>query len=328
MEEFFEIDEYKQSFLTQERLDFLYDNNWFKMFVSKDYGGLEMSLTEGAKLLTKAATIQGGLGWTLNLGAGANWFSGFFNDTTAKTLFSSPKSVIAGSGFASGSYEVQDSKIILKGKWSRCTGAAHATLFSLNAKDESGKVTSFVVPREKVLLTEDKWPIFGLKNSSSHAIQLNNVEVPTDYSFCINDIKNHENYDVYHVPFDSFARVCMSSSFIGIVKCLVRLLERDLLPKKPELAVDIEKLLKLILKSEAKRNELSDELSSLSFSKELSASFENQLRSELGNNNKLLYELVQQLVFKGGLSFVEEDQLIHWAYRDVLIGLQHYMVKP
>lgn len=327
MEELFEVEEYKQSYLSQKRLDFLFENNWFKMFVPKDYGGLELNLEEGAKILTRAATLQGGLGWALNLGAGANWFSGFFNDETAKMLFSSSKTVIAGSGFVSGKYEVIDSNVTLNGKWSRCTGAAHANLFSLNAKNESGKITSFVVPSNQVKLLDDKWPIFGLKNTSSHTIHLNNVNVPKEYTFRINDIKNHEDYPVLHIPFESFARICMSSSFIGIVKCLVRYIESDLLSNKPELATDIQKILKLILKSEAKRNELSEELYYLSFDKEVSAKFESQLKQQLGENNELLFELVQQIFFKGGLPFVEEDQLIHWAYRDVLTGVQHYMVK-
>lgn len=328
MEETFEIEEYKQSHLSQKRLDFLYENNWFKMFVPKDYGGLELSLEEGAKILTKAATLQGGFGWALNLGAGANWFSGLFNDETAKTLFSPSKAVIAGSGFANGKYEEVDSDVKINGKWSRCTGAAHATLFSLNAKNENGKITSFVVPREQVKLSDDKWPIFGLKNTSSHTIQLNNVQIPSDFGFQMNVIKNHHDYPVFHVPFDSFARICLSSSFIGIVKCLVKYIESDLLPNKPELTTDIQKILKLILKAEAKRNELSEELTFLSFDKEVSAKFESQLRQQLGENNELLFELVQQIFFKGGLAFVEEDQLIHWAYRDVLTGVQHYMVKP
>lgn len=327
MEDLFEIEEYKQSYLSQKRLDFLFDNNWFKMFVPKDYGGLELSLEEGAKILTRAATLQGGLGWTLNLGAGANWFSGFFDDGTAKTQFSPSKAVIAGSGFASGKFETVDSNVVLNGKWSRCTGAAHASLFSLNAKSETGKITSFVVPREQVKLSEDKWPIFGLKNTSSHAIQLNNVKIPKEYGFQMNVIKNHHEYSVFHIPFESFARICMSSSFIGIVKCLVRYIESDLLQNKPEIATDIQKILKLILKSEANRNELSEELSHLSFDKEVNAKFESKLKQQLGENNELLFELVQQIFFKGGLSFVEEDQLVHWAYRDVLTGVQHYMVK-
>lgn len=327
MQEFFEIEEYKKSYLSQRRLDFLYENRWFKIFVPKDYGGLELNLIDGAKVLTKAATIQGGLGWALNLGGGANWFSGFFTDSVAKTLFSPTKAVIAGSGFTSGTFENNGPNILLNGKWSRCTGADHATLFSLNARNENGKVTSFVIPREGVRLSEDKWPILGLKNTSSFTIELNRTQIPKEYGFHINNIKNHENYDVFHIPFDSFARVCMSSSFIGIVKCLVRLIENDLLQKKPELATDIQKILKLILKSEATRNELSEELSYLSFNKEVNTSFESELRRQLGENNELLYGLVQQIFFKGGLSFVEEDKLIHWAYRDVLTGVQHYMVK-
>jgi len=63
----FTIEEYRQSFLSKERLHELYDQKLFKLFVPKEYGGLEIGLKEGVDQLIRVASIQGGLGWTLNL---------------------------------------------------------------------------------------------------------------------------------------------------------------------------------------------------------------------------------------------------------------------
>ena len=55
---------------------------------------------------------------------------------------------------------------------------------------------------------------------------------------------------------------------------------------------------------------------------------EDKMRKQLGENNISIFEVVQKLFLAGGLPFIEEDTLIHWAYRDVLTAVQHFMVKP
>ncbi|MEX2484841.1 MAG: hypothetical protein WED10_09780 [Brumimicrobium sp.] len=324
----FDIEEYKKEFLSDERLEVLYSKRWFKMFVPKEYGGLQLNLVDGAKILTKSAAYQGGFGWTLNLGAGANWFCGFFEPSVAKALFSPRNAVIAGSGLTTGKFKQINNSVTIQGEWTKCTGAAHATLFSLNAKNDEGFVKSFVVPREKVTLSENKWPIFGLKNTSSFKIHLNKVSIPSSYGFVMNEVKNHHGYTLYHIPFESFARVCLTSSFIGIIKCLISEIEKELLAYKPDMINDFEKTLKLLIKAEDQRNNYAEELEFLSFSRELSEGFKNKLKVDLGEMNLLLFEYVEKLFLHGGLSFVEEDNLIHWCYRDVLTGVQHYMMKP
>jgi hypothetical protein len=52
------------------------------------------------------------------------------------------------------------------------------------------------------------------------------------------------------------------------------------------------------------------------------------MRIELGENNMKIFDAVQGLFLAGGLPFIEEDKLVHWAYRDVLTAVQHFMVKP
>src|SRR5690554_6949111 len=146
----FTLKEYQQLFLNEDKLKHCYDQKWFKIFVPKSYQGLELSMREGCKVLKEIAKLQGGLGWTVNLGAGANWFSGFFEGEVARNLFSTEGAVIAGSGFTNGNWIETEGAYEISGEWSKCTGANHASLFSLTANNEQKGPKTFVVPREAV----------------------------------------------------------------------------------------------------------------------------------------------------------------------------------
>ncbi len=323
----FSIEEYQQTYLSESRLNELYQGNLFKLFVPKVYHGLELSLRDGMIELMNVAEMQGGLGWTLNLGAGANWFSGFFNAKAAQEIFLPNQGVIAGSGFTSGNFSKVDTGFLIDGSWSRCTGAKHATFFSLNAKNEDGIVKSFVIPRHQVELADEKWPIFGLRNSSSYAINIQEEVIPDSYKFAINTIQNPNAYVVHKVPFETFARLCMSASFIGIVKCFLNkcidhpLNNFSLKYCKEELIPELEK---------AKENCLvwSDKVTQSIDKDQFNSEEAQEMQKSLGNTNVKLYDKVQQLALKAGLPIVEEDNLVHWSYRDILTAVQHYMVKP
>src|SRR5690554_2094788 len=217
----FTIEEYQQFELNEDRLNKCYKEKWFKLFVPTAYNGLELPMVDGCRELLKIATLQGGLGWTVNLGAGANWFSGFFVDEVASKIFSPEKAVVAGSGFTNGVWKLKEDDYEITGSWSKCTGAHHATLFSLSANHSLEGSKLFVVPREKVKLSNDKWPIMGMRNSSSFGIILDHVKVPKGYDFQMNVVRNNSHYSVLHIPFSSFARLCMSASYLGVVKCLM-----------------------------------------------------------------------------------------------------------
>lgn len=324
----FRIKEYQQRTLSAERLEQIYHKKWFKLFVPEAFGGLELSLKEGAQILTKAASIQGGLGWIVNLGCGANWFSGFFKSKIARELFSPSETVVAGSGFVNGTFKKQDGEILLNGSWPKCTGAAHATLFSLNAKNEAGKTQSFIVPAEKVQFSDKDWPIFGLKNTSTFSINLKNVAIPHSFGFTINEVKNHHGYAVFHIPFESFARLCMASSYIGIVECFINYAKAQWGNDNESIAREIEKTSSIIDEAKDIRNRWAGELQQLVANEELTEKHQDKIHHSFGKTNLLLFKQAQQLFLAGGLAMVEEDQLVHWAYRDVLAAAQHHFVNP
>lgn len=322
------IEDYKRSQLPQDLLQDLYKRNWFKIFVPKDYGGLELDLKIAGQHITEAASHFGGLGWVMNLGAGANWFSGCFEDKVAQSVFSPSQTVIAGSGSDSGSFKIKGESVILNGSWKKCSGAAHASLFSLNAKDEnSDTISSFIIPRELVEFSEEKWEIFGLKSTSSLTINLTDVEIPKSFRFEINTIKNHKNYKVFHIPFEQFARICMSSCFIGIAQCFLNTIQAENVfeSKFETITNDLQKGIDSAL---SKRDIQADLIQEKSANGNLDNDIKLNLKTELGQANVMVFDEIQKLFKMGGLAFVEENNLSHWAYRDVLTGIQHYLMKP
>lgn len=322
----FSIDEYQQTYFLEDRLEELYDQKLFKLFVPKIYGGLELDLESGARQLIRIAAIQGGLGWALNLGAGANWFCGFISDSAAQEIFSPREAVIAGSGFASGTFKQNHDQFSINGMWSRCTGAQYAHFFSLNAKNENGEIKTFVIPREQVSFADEKWEITGLRNASSYAISIQDERIPMHYEFEINRLQNSHAYEVHTVPFDTFASVCMSASFIGIVQCLLDRC-RDYQTNEASLRFIEEHLQPAVTEAEKDCLNWAKKVDNCVQSGEMTTEISDQLKTALADRNVYLFDGVQQLFLAGGLPFVEEDNLVHWAYRDVLTAVQHQMVK-
>ncbi|SDG74750.1 acyl-CoA dehydrogenase family protein [Psychroflexus sediminis] len=321
------IEDYKRSQIPEDLLEELFRNDAFKLFVPKDYGGLELDLKTAGQRITETSTHFGGLGWVLNLGAGANWFCGFFDPDAAKTIFTPERTVVAGSGAVGGSFKAEDKSVLLNGSWGKCSGAAHANYFSLNAKNaDTGEVSSFVVPRDSVEFSEDKWEIFGLKSTSSLSINLTDVRVPQEFGFHINSIKNHFDYNVFHIPFEQFARVCMSSCFIGIAQCFLNTLHAEQIFNS-DFETITNSLRQKISSAIQNRDAIAEKIQDQSKEGFLSKRLQADVRTGLGQANMLIFDEIQQVFKTADLALVEEDKLSHWAYRDVMTAIHHYMIK-
>jgi alkylation response protein AidB-like acyl-CoA dehydrogenase len=85
-----------------EVLDWIASENLWNLWVPKNYGGLEFSLTEGLRKLQFLAKIDGSLGWTITLCSGANYFIGNLDREAREAIFRSSQQpiVLGGSGGA------------------------------------------------------------------------------------------------------------------------------------------------------------------------------------------------------------------------------------
>lgn len=214
--------------LTPEQLQLIYDNKWFKLFVPKRFGGLELSVPEGVRIEEELARIDGSLGWTVTLCAGANLFVGYVEPTIAPGVFSDPRVCLGGSGQPSGTAAVTDDGYQVTGRWRYATGAPHNTHFTANCTieqngkpvlDEQGQplVKSFFFDREDVRILAD-WNTFGLRATASHSFEVNSVRVDRSRAFIIAPEQARLDIPLYRYPFLPFAQTTLAANTLGMAR--------------------------------------------------------------------------------------------------------------
>lgn len=220
--------------LPEEWLDVIYSEKWFKLFVPKSLGGLELGLMEGLKVEEELAHRDASLGWTLTLCAGAAWFVGFFDEQLRKEIFADPKVCLAGSGHVGGRAETVESGYKVAGHWTYASGALHATHFTANCTifhqgkallDTEGKevVKAFVLKKSEVEIL-DGWQYMGMIATGSHAFKAEEILVPASRCFEIRPEMAQLSNSIYHYPFLQFAEATLAANILGITRHLQALL--------------------------------------------------------------------------------------------------------
>lgn len=222
--------------LSDEQLELIYQNKWFKIWVPRALNGLELDLFSGLSLLKELAYWDGGLAWTVTLCAGANLFVGFIDQAVGQDIFMSKQVCLGGSGQIAGIAEREGKSYRLKGFWKYATGSPHLTHFTLNAHihekgqpllDSAGNplVKSFFVGREFVLVHYD-WGTFGLEATASHSFSLDNICVAENQSFFIDASKRTRTELLYQYPFMPFAELTLLVNFMGMYHRFLDLIEK------------------------------------------------------------------------------------------------------
>lgn len=308
---------YRNGALPGAWLDELFRKKLFKLFVPARYGGLELDLAEGLQHIHDAAAVHGSLGWVVNLGAGAGYFWSFFDHKTAGEIFSPENAVIAGSGATTGKARRTEGGYQLEGTWDKCSGAAHATWFTVNAALKDGRVRSFAVPRREVTVNPS-WKLFALKATSSHAIEVNDLFIPNRYCFEIGRIRNeYAEYPIGKVPFEAFARLCMTAAMLGMVSGLCRHLQTEFEGNKQILDF-----------SHHLKQETDEHFHQvLTYARRLYQDPEQPEGFPTGSIGKEIYDHCCRLFYSEGLRIADEESLSHYAWRDLLLASQHFLLK-
>ncbi|MEP0711197.1 MAG: acyl-CoA dehydrogenase family protein, partial [Algoriphagus sp.] len=223
--------------LPEEWLTEIYQEKWFKLFVPKELGGLGLTLPETLKIEEKLAKLDGSLGWTVTLCAGAAWFVGFMNESLRNEIFPDEKLCLAGSGYVGGKADKIGDKYIISGSWTYASGALHATHLTANCEiledgnallDNKGKplVNAFLLDRKDVEIL-DGWNYMGMIATGSHAFRCENLAVPLSRAFEILPEKAQLNAPVYQYPFLQFAETTLAANILGISNHLLELMEQS-----------------------------------------------------------------------------------------------------
>jgi hypothetical protein len=222
--------------LVAEQLEMIYEQNWFNIWVPRNYGGLELSLTEGFTLLEELAYLDGGLGWTVTLCSGANMFAGYLQPDRAKAIFSQHNVCWGGSGRVGGVANLVNGLYEISGEWQYATGAPHLTHFTLNCfihengvplfdEERNPVVRSFFVDRDNVLIHYD-WDTMGLECTASHSFSIDKLSVSPSNSFTISPEHRFSSSPLFAYPFLPFAEITLLANYMGMYRRFLDLVEK------------------------------------------------------------------------------------------------------
>jgi len=311
-------EDFRGNQLPQLWVDTLIDQQLFKCFVPRSLGGLQLDLHEGCELLLKTARIHGGLGWVQNLVAGANYFCGFFDEITAQEIYTPKNCISSGSGFSSGTSVKNGNAFSINGTWKKCSASAHASHFTFNALNENGNSNSYIIPADQVQITPD-WYSFGLKTTSSNSIVITAQEIPLDYTFNIGEQRSFFDYKIYQVPFECFARTCLSATFQGMIEGLLKQIDDN------RIALSLNTINEMISELQSIRLQL---ITAVQANTKLENNQLLRFYKQLGKYHLELFSKLMGLFVSGPMVYTEENTAIHWQFRDIMTAIHHYLLKP
>lgn len=334
--------------LPEEVLNALYKEDALRITVPKECGGGEWSLLKIVKFFEALAQADGNVGWVVNLGAGANMFSGYMEKEVAQSLFGNEKVWCAGSGAPSGKAQKTKGGYLLSGRWKYASGAAHATYFTANAmiydengmqSEDSSEFLSFIFPREAVTIY-DTWNTTGLRATSSHEFSVRHLFVPEKHTFSLLHPSDYVHSPLYRFPFERMAVINMACMPIGMgmhfIECYQSLIETKKPLNDSTVLKDIPRIRELsqraispFLLARKQMYELLQEVwncyeDDTKPTLEALDNLEESARYAAEKARKMLFDLYPVC----GMNMVFPTNELNKIWRDMSVASQHYLLFP
>ena len=335
-------------------LEVIHQKKWLRTTIPESIsGGFEWSVPEIIALFEELAYVDGNIGWTVNLGAGANLFAGFFPEAVANEIFSDPLVCCAGSGASTGTalYDEENENYALKGYWRYASGSDHATHFTGHAalmdtdgneiKNRYGELdtVTFLVPKSDVI-SHPSWRTLGLTATSSHDFEIKGATLPAAHTFDISKGSDFQTGALYHYPFPLFSTTALSVMVSGITLHFIELFESEILTKIPlygeetlehhaNVRQDFERLVPQFFKLRSDfYAALEASWGAVSKEKMILPQLENLLTDSALAMSDFCYDLATTLFRYCGMSILFEGSEFNQVYRDLMTATQHFVISP
>jgi hypothetical protein len=333
--------------LTNSSLTILNDKQLLDLFVPQKYGGLQKDLPSALPWLEATSWIDGSLGWTLTLAAGAGLFGAFLDPNFAQSIFNQKDTFIAGSGFPGGKAEIKNSGLQVSGKWKYASGIKHATIITATCYLSDNGETLFEnnepITKAVALYPDEvdiigSWNSMGLKATGSHDFKVRNVQIPKERAFSISPNNVHLDGILYQFPFEDFAHCTLAMSLLGIARRFFDEAKELILTKNK---ADRLNELPKPLQKKFKDNYLNFKKAKERLYKTADHSWQNFKTSKnTGNNSfrsiatqsrqscEIALHGVQEIYPLLGMSVINFDSIINRCWRDLHTASQHMFLRP
>ena len=188
--------------MAPEVMSALVDAGLFRMWIPKDFGGLEMEPNASLDVMEALARIDASTGWVVSNSTFGSVVSQFLPPPVPEELLADPGALVCGSFIPPGTAKATAHGYMLNGDWAFGSGAHYATsLLALNLlSDDNGialhddgtpvMLIAFIDPKQVTLL--DTWHTLGLRATGSTNYTVDNLEVAADHCFLLGPWESKE----------------------------------------------------------------------------------------------------------------------------------------
>lgn len=333
--------------LTEWMFNLAYRKQLFHLFVPQTYGGRQCDLPEALEWLEATSWLDGSLGWTTTLGAGAGLFGAFMDPELAQSVFDDPRQFITGSGFPGGKAAIKNDGYQVSGQWKYATGIDHATLITATCyitqngkvRQEGGEpILKAMAFYSQEVNWQSNWQSYGLKGTGSHNFEVDNINIPTKRSFTIQPSASKVEGLLYKYPFDPFAQATLATSLIGMAgrfhsEAKELILSRNNTKLQEELPEPVRtELSSSQNKFREARNLLyvavEDSWKNLDMKDGLNQTLESRVSDQSRVSCKKALESTQQIYPFLGMSAINPKSVINRCWRDLHTASQHMLLTP
>jgi alkylation response protein AidB-like acyl-CoA dehydrogenase len=163
---------------------------FFRIFLPKAYGGLDLTPIEAMEVFEELARADASVAWCVWNG-NTHWTAAQLSPETARAMHADPDVITANSTRTSGQAQVASGGYRVNGRWSLVSGCELATwMVLLCVVHEEGKprLTSTGGPETRFMLLPsetceiiDTWNVGGLRGTGSHDVAVNDAFVPNSF---------------------------------------------------------------------------------------------------------------------------------------------------
>lgn len=191
----------------------------YRASAPRRFGGDALPPAEFLSRIERISMIDGSAGWVASFGSSLVYLAALPMETQAELYADGPDIVFAG-----GLYPVQPANVVeggyqVAGRWKFASGCLGADLLSVGitagAQNGSRPLTAVLHP-DQVEIVEN-WDVIGLRGTGSHDLKVDNVIVPTEWTF-VRGAESTVDEPLYRYPSVPYAAQVLAVVGLGIAR--------------------------------------------------------------------------------------------------------------
>jgi alkylation response protein AidB-like acyl-CoA dehydrogenase len=207
------------------------DAGFFSLWLSRAFGGPELSFAEFGRVIEALSCADGSAGWCAMVATVFSRLSGFLADDVAREIFGGDHGRLAGSINPTGKAVAVPGGFRLSGQWSYGSFIHHSYWTVGNSIVHDGEtprrdgdgtpdVRFMIIPTSAVEII-DNWHVSGLRGTGSCNFQVHDLFVPEEHTLSAFTAKPVQSGTLYATPMITIFAASVPCVSIGIARAAI-----------------------------------------------------------------------------------------------------------